>query len=449
MRRVLPLLLLALATPALGAPAALGPCGPIGRMHDAIELPGGRLKRMKGTPIAHLGLVAFRGGRAEPIPFQVDERKGRKLALTDGPEPTPDDSPGLLDADDLLVFMACDAGEPATPEAVAAAAPGVTAWREIRIDDPLAHHAGFAYLVVADAPPATDRRYVDYKPAADLVSAAPYRVGMVNALPTYFALAPRGSWGPNLLDGLRLRAEATLIAKLAHWSLNEQQGEHRMVAWKAGPVRVVRRSRHLVHVGFGIRLTAGTAHSFFYPEHVFGPGSLKLPISLGYFFRDIEAFGGADFRDLRGWRYHGPGAPKEGFAIDGHMDDAERAYRASGDWFVLTRGEEALMMVTRMSENLRKGVQLHLVYVDDGTRHAPPEAVPGAVPLVGYGGVGVEHLEAGRYTFQLYIFVLPRYQAGDETRILNEIDTSLTADVTAEGPLTSPGGGAAPPPAAG
>jgi hypothetical protein len=43
------------------------------------------------------------------------------------------------------------------------------------------------------------------------VSTAQYRVGMIAALPTYFALLADGVLGPNLLDGLRLRAEATLL----------------------------------------------------------------------------------------------------------------------------------------------------------------------------------------------------------------------------------------------
>jgi hypothetical protein len=413
-------------------PVPLGTCGPVARSYDPIELPAERLGGLRGTPIVRVGLLAFRDGRLAPIPFQVDERRGRKLALPDGPEPTEDDRPGLLDDADLIVFMACDAGEQAKPAIVEETHP--KAWREIRIEDPLDHTSAFAYLVVTDDPPLTTRRYVGYDPAGDLVSSTAYRVGMVNALPNYFSLVSKEGPGANLLDGLRLRAEATLIANLAHWTLNEQQGVHRLIAWKSGPVRVVRRSRHQVNIGLGIRLTAATAHSYFYPRMVFGPGSLKLPISPGILFRDITAFGGADFRDLRGWRYHAPGAPPEGFPIDGHMDDPERSYDAFGDWFVVEHGDQAIMMVTRMSENLQRGVRLRLIYADDPERDAPPEGTRGALPLVGYRGLGVERLAAGRYTFQLRIFILPGYRAGDEKRILAQLDAPLTADGGAGGP---------------
>ncbi|TMB21369.1 MAG: hypothetical protein E6J59_06025 [Deltaproteobacteria bacterium] len=434
-----PVLLLTLGGLAVAAdaPVPLGPCGPITRTHDALEVLGAQLHHLGGTPLARLGLLAFRAGRPVPIPFQVDERRGRKLALPGGPEPTADDKPGVLDADDLLVFAACDAGEHASAAELARAldeAGAGAAWRELRIEDPAEHTHGFVYLVSAERPPATERRYVAYAPEGDLVRSARYRVGLVNALPTYFVLAAGPSPGPNLIDGLRLRAEATLRADLAHWALDEQHGHHELIAWKAGPVRVVRRSRHQVVLGLGIHLTAGLAHTYFYPEHVYGPGTLKLPFSPGILFRDITAYGGVDGRDLRGWRYFAPGTPPEGFAVDGHMDGKERAFASSGEWFVLAHEREALLFVTRMSENLRRGITLSLVYRDDASRPNPPEDAPGTVPLVGYRGRGIEKLPGGRYEFALRIYALPGYRRGDEQRLLAQLDAPLTVEVTAESP---------------
>jgi hypothetical protein len=124
---------LAAAVRAADEPAPLGPCGPLARPYDAVEIPGTELRRLGGTPVERLGVLAFRGGRAAPIPFQVDEREGRRIEFPEGPEATRDDTPGRLDGADIAVFMACDAGERAGPDAVAAAAPGATAWREVRV----------------------------------------------------------------------------------------------------------------------------------------------------------------------------------------------------------------------------------------------------------------------------------------------------------------------------
>jgi len=404
----------------------IGPCGPITRRHEAIELSGIRLRRMSGTPIARVGMVAYHDGVARPIPFQVDERAPGKggVAMAGGKEPTVDDRPGVLDPDDLLVFMACDAGERAP-----GGTPPAAAGREIRIDDPIDHTTGWAYLVVADDPPRSDRRYVDYDAASDRVTAARYRVGMVGALPVDFAVGLSGPLGPNMLDGLRLRAEATMHAGLAHWAITERDGQHELIAWTAGPVRVIRRSRHKVDIGMGIRLTAGLAHTYFYGEHVFGPGAMKLPFSPSVFFRDITAMGGADLTGLEGWRFIAPGAEAPGFAIDGHMDERERRFDGQGSWFTLVDRDQAFLVAMTMSENLRKAIPLSLVYVDDAQRRAPPEVTPGSVPLVGVSGRHGERLEAGRYGFELRIMGLPAYQPGDEQRELRRIDAPLTADV--------------------
>ena len=409
------------------SPVPLGSCGPVDRPYATVELPAGRLDRVGNPPLGHLGLTAIRDGRLAPIPFQIDERRGRKIALPDGPEPTDDDKPGVLDADDLVVFMACDVGPQAPPAALVAYA----TWREIRIEDPLDHTTGYAYLVVADHPPVSDRSYVQYDAATDLVSTARYRVGLVHALPVYMGLSLDGPLGPNVLDGLRLRAEATLLAGLVHWTLNEQQARNELIAWKTGPVRVVRRSRHHVRLGLGIELSAGVAHSYFAAQHVIAPGTLKLPFSPRIFFREISAFAGADFRDLGGWRFHAPGVPPAGFAIDGKTDDAERTFKHDGGWFAVTRAHEAIVVATTLSENLARAVPLEVTYVDDAARRAPPENAPGSVPLAGFRGRGLENLDSGRYTFELRVYTLAGYRPGDESRVLEQAATDLAADVSA------------------
>jgi hypothetical protein len=418
---------LATAAAANGPLEGIGPCGPIARRHEPIEMSAIRLRRLGGTRIDRIGMVAYRNGAAQPIPFQIDERKPGSggMAMEGGRDPTIDDSPGVLDRDDLLVFMACDAGERAP-----GGTPPAAAGREIRLDDPVAGTTGWAYVVVADDPPRTDRRYVEYDVGQDRVIARGYRVGMVRALPADFSIGYVGPMTPNLLDGLRLRAEARLRPGLARWTVTERDGSHALVAWHAGPVRVVRRSRHKVDVGMGLELTAGMAQTYFYGEYVYGPGSMRLPISPGLLFSSITAMGGVDMQVPPGWRYVAPGAPAPGFAIDGHMDAAERGFDGHGAWFVLVGDRQAILVAITMSQNLKRTIPLSLTYVDDASRRAPPEVLPGSVPLVGISGRDGEKLKAGRYGFQLHIVGLPDYRPGDERRVLRQLARRLTADVT-------------------
>jgi len=68
------LLALTLASPVAAEELApLDACGPVARRYEAVELPIAALRRLGGTPIDQLGVLAFRGGQAAPIPFQVEE----------------------------------------------------------------------------------------------------------------------------------------------------------------------------------------------------------------------------------------------------------------------------------------------------------------------------------------------------------------------------------------
>jgi hypothetical protein len=419
---------------AIETPPGLGPCGPVARRHEHVEVRALALSKLARTPIGRVGVLAMRDGGLVPIPFQIDERQGRQIAMAGGKQPTVDAKPGMIDPDDVVVFMPCDAGTRATAAQLAAAVPGLEGWREVQIDDPIDETRGFTYVVVAAEPPKTERRYVAYEPKGDLVSTATYRMGMVQALPNYFAIAMGAPLGPNLLDGLRLRAEAKLLGNLATFRLTERDARNELIAWTAGPVRVVRRSRHDVDLlGIGLHISAGIANTAFYPLHVFGPGSLRLPISPGVVFREISAMGGVDLRDLRGWRFVAPGTPPDGFQIDGAMDAVERAFDAPGTWFVLVHDRAAMLVTITLSENLAKAIPFDVVYVDDAARKAPPELETGSVPMVGFRGRHVERLAADRYHFDLRVFLLPDYRSGDAERVLRQRDRPLVVTVTNPG----------------
>jgi len=173
-----------------------------------------------------------------------------------------------------------------------------------------------------------------------------------------------------------------------------------------------------------------SSNTYFYSRHVYAPGSMKLPFSPSLFFREINAIGGADGRDMQGWRYHANGVPRGGFTIDGRTGAEEKGFAADGDWFALAERDRAILFAVRLSENLAHEIPLHLVYRDDAATPLPPENVPGTQPLVGFEGHHVERLQAGRYQFALHIFALPGFEPGDQRAILAGLDQPVTAAVT-------------------
>jgi len=170
-------------------------CGPVDRRHDHVEVVGTTLRKLGKTPVARFGMVAFRNGQGEPIPFEIDERRGRKVMVTGPDVEETDHRPGQFDYDDAVIFMPCDAGErpPAPARDAYLERIHATTWREVEIEDTLTGRHAYAYVVIADAPPTTTRRYIEYADG-DVVRTASYRIAMDQALPARFFLPGMGEF---------------------------------------------------------------------------------------------------------------------------------------------------------------------------------------------------------------------------------------------------------------
>src|SRR4029079_16004553 len=128
------------------------PCGPVDRRHDHVEVIGTALRGLGKTPVARFGVVAFRDGELAPIPFEIDERRGRKVMVTGPKIDETDHRPGQFDYDDAVIFMPCDAGERPAPAVRDAYLERIHAstWREVHVEDTLTGRHAYAYVVIAD-----------------------------------------------------------------------------------------------------------------------------------------------------------------------------------------------------------------------------------------------------------------------------------------------------------
>src|SRR5262249_1526631 len=161
----------------------------------------------------HLTLWRAAGGRLQSIPFQVDERnRDGEFALPNGPQPSQDESPGIFDENDLLVFAARDLGERATVSGAA----------EIPVTDPVAGAQGWTYLRIGIDAPTAGHDGLAYDPSTDTVRAQRYSVTFGPHVPTAFTfMRPDGTPGRNLLDRFKARATARILWGLLQFQRDE------------------------------------------------------------------------------------------------------------------------------------------------------------------------------------------------------------------------------------
>jgi hypothetical protein len=364
---------------------------------------GADLHCLLGVPSERVGLVACRN-ECEPIPWQLDERgSDGQLALESGPLPNPDDSPGVIDENDEIRWMVEDAGRSMRPQEHP---DGVRCGVEIRLAERETHYRGYLYAFVwPDRAPRSARSYVHYDPERDVITGRRVALGFGGATPQYLALVSAGGEEQaNLLDRLKVRASAWFLGVIPV-SRDESDLTTEFVAWHGGPIRVIRRQRQWVRVGFGIRSPTFGSYTYFYRD------SAELPVSLGlnfpptYFFHRICIRAVLDFRDLRGWNVLGEGMTDPLPIGSMSEQDIERLNGLSGDWFALIGPEVTLVQFLGTSSSLAT-LKSRLLYTEHGEPQEP-EDVPGEMPAIGYLLSDWEDVPAGKHWFSSTSFALP------------------------------------------
>ncbi len=374
-------------------PSGVAAAGEITAFSPAVYARGADLDCLRGAAAETLAVVAC-AERCAPIPWQLDERDADgRLVLDQGPEPNPDDSPGVLDDADEIGWMLADAGRRMRPDEIP---PGSRCAIEIALHQ--GDFAGWVYALSGPAPaPRAPDSYVQYDAVRDVIAGARVSMGFGSATPRYLALkGPPGAPERNLLDRLKVRAAARFLGVIPLWR-DEDDLVTEIVGWRVGPIRVVRRQRQWVRLGWGLRTPIFRTDTVFYRDCADLPVHLRLNFPPTYFFGGIEIQGVLDFHDLRGWGVLAPGMVTP--LPIGAMGAAEREAlnERPGDWFALIGPDVTLVQVLTTGPTLAS-LRRRLVYREDSGGE-PPESVRGELPGVGYRLTDWGGVDAGAHWF--------------------------------------------------
>ncbi|HKM99570.1 MAG TPA: hypothetical protein VJX23_03570 [Candidatus Binataceae bacterium] len=399
------------------APAEASP-----RDWQPLVLKGAQIPGLVGARIDRLEVLAFHDGRLEPIPFQADEIAiDGSYALPGGPQPTVDDSPGIIDNEDEIAMMISDLGERA------AAASGLPRGAfEIEVSDPLGGQDRYAYIAAVDSPHLSAVSYVAFDPAVDSIETSHYRVGLTNGLPSDFAMQDRmNERRPNLIDRFKVRL-STMVLHLFHFSFSEDDIHSRVLAWKAGPIRVIRRLSHSVNLVLGLHSPVFERNDFFYRDYLENPFKMHLSWAPRIFFGDIRVRLDLDFNDLSDYELLWSQMAMPPVRIgDAKMEQAiSHAPPASISW-IAVRGHGHTTIQTLAPTPDLALLDRQLYFNDDWKTPDPPERTPGEHPGIGYVITGWEKLESGTHEFDSLLISTPGDYSPDV--LLRELHTPALA----------------------
>jgi hypothetical protein len=360
------------------------------------EVDGGDLECLRDQPENTLALFACTSTCA-PIAWQLDERDASgRWALEAGPEPNPDETPAQLDDNDALVWMAADAGRRAALRELPDRSACVVELAATQGDE-----TRWVYALTVPAPaPRSPVQYVRYDAGRDLVFGERLALGFGAATPRFLALrSPDGTLGPNLLDRLKVRASARFFGFIP-LGRDEDDIEWRFAAWRAGPIRVLRREYQWVRLGFGLRTPIFETASLITRNTVELPVRLRLNFPPTYFFSGIEVQAVLDFRDLHGWRVAAAGtaAVPVGKGREG-LD------RRRSDWIGLLGEDVTFVLELQLGDSLRT-LAPTVVYREESDDTEPDE-VPGEMPGIGFRLTEWSAVDRGTHGFAAVAYALP------------------------------------------
>lgn len=428
-RRFIPAIVLSILMTLAAFNGALA-AGP--RTYDAVVVPGALLEDMEGREIGNMGVFAWQGGSFIPIPFQIDEKteasiSSRKTALVyvgSYPSETGPDSDPLFDRDDEVCFMARDAAARA-PDA--AMPPGAALCSEIDITDPETGRQAFAYLCAFSAAATKSGvSYVHYDPALDAVNSAAYTAGFDPEMPaTMDALSippENGGSGVDLLDSFRVRFDMLIIGGFYGHVLDNRDFPGKLLAVKAGPVRVIRVLEATGEV-WPFYLHHPVFYTVHYPEAMVYDMEIKAPLARGR----LELTMDLDEQASNMTFYSQNNLA--GVMIDGEMSDAEKELDYSpSSWTAISGSQGSVLMRLVLPRGSRAYPDLY--YRDDRDMPDRPGSNAGLIGRFGFSLSPLQDVEPEPARLRTWLFFPPgTFTPGEEAPFLAVNDRPLRVEI--------------------
>jgi len=436
------------------------------RWPDPVIVKGALFPDLLGKKIADMRLLASPKGSLEVIPFQIDEMdKESNFILPSGKYANPEDSNGLLDEQDEILFMARDSGHRVGPVVWSEAA---ETHYEITLTDPLDGSRSWCYLAwYAEAPPPLSHDdYIHYRPDEPGPHEGPekkfctlwseyYTLGYCVMRP-YFDKSDypeecgvahhhnsqgeaAGYDSTDYRDRFKVRTRMRFLFGLLNLGLDESGVVYYEEAYKDGAIRHISLFQVKQRFALGIEAPGTRSTLIFYDTFAYLPLTIRIPFNPGYLLHSIQMSLTEDHSpSAYGMLAYNSNNP-DGTLIDGVMSPQEKHWNTERDTWRIATGPQGTQMDRGYwdPEYLKQVHAISCVYVDDVSQENPPEDYPGQIGSI-WQTNEIRNISRGEYFSHLQWCWIPRfffsgegsmYRPGDEKPYLDIMDNLIQVSV--------------------
>jgi len=389
----------------------------ISRFYDPVEFRGEMLEGLLGKKISHLRLYSFVDGSLRLVPYQFDEwTEDGVLVMDKGPEQNGELANGILDGQDMLVFMARDAGDRVSKDLwPQGAGQGI----EIEVLDPSTGGKGWCYLLhFPESAPATCFPIrVTLDDSEELIGkGSTYTYVATNFTSgdrVYQTVTNKHTWvtpegggdGKDFVDLSKVRIEVRFLFGMIRIKISESSFIGEVSKYKIGPVRTVIRQWG----GFKLPLSLHKLKSpklnidiYVYDTMMFTGVTTNMPFNPGYVVTDFRLSVGYDLHHPHGYgmRWYNSNN-MEGFLADGVTSPLEAEYDDRSDkWRCIVGPNGWQMHSSTWDKEYIEQAEIKVHYRDDLESYSPPEYYPGDLAYY-YTISTVKSMQPRKYKFQM------------------------------------------------
>lgn len=428
------------------------------RIVDPVIISAENLPDLMGIDIDSIRVFAFRKGKAIAVPFQIDQRDSsgdwvwdvvyREPFIIDeessdtvtmrhpvsrGPGTVDDQDPrgeALLDANDVLVFMAEDLGDKNTNPRDDFDTAMVL---EIEVSDSRLRTSGWMYVTWQgeSSPPRSSTRYMRYGRNGEKVVQSPlyhfhysdHHAALIHDLEVS---------GRPIIDRIRVAGEITLNLPLfsSPIAFDEEDVIGYTEGYIAGPVRIIKRNiAHLALAGGLVNTPEVICDHFYYARHA------EIPVCLSIRFpvKQISMTLTTDYRDPPFHHlYMGGEAPPA--AHPGSQSLVSRLQRLGTEWIALDSDAASIISLIVVPESFQGQAAASpcLCRAKSEDPQAPEtRAVTGTHTEAGFLITSSTKSPKGEHViYGTYLISASPYEPGDEDAVMAMRDRKLTTRVT-------------------
>ena len=354
------------------------------RSYDPIEIDGEYLDGFLGKPIENIRLMVFKDGKFIQAPFEIDERReDYSYILPMGSQGSNTGANGIVDKQDVLVFMINDAGDRIDPEKIHCGADYIS---EITLSDPLDRSKGWMYLAYFkdnNIVPKTDFKakvWLEDNPEVFIVHGTSYVIeGFVNEINgkiyktainnRFYVPEEAGGNGVNIFDRMKTRSFTSLFFGLIKLTVNENNVIGELDQYQGGTIRGF--GRNWLQVAIPTKIAHLKSPRMYLDIFTYDT-MILIPMTIHVLFNPklLGVVGGMSYGyDLNekafGMKFYNS-ENRSGFVIDGKMSSKEKEMKQKVDeWRCITGPQGTMITSSVWDKAYLSKADIKINYIDD------------------------------------------------------------------------------------